>query len=212
MSVSAHFAPGRQRIKSSDRQVLVLLLVLSEMARCSAPVSVWCCLHQLAASLCSKQGSKKGKTDTSSELIYSLLLPNNHFYVCATLMCVSATNVCEWCVKRILCVLSSPRESGKNDTHSQHPVRPWGHSSESWLPQTRFVPFVNTVHTDVFTGTRVDVCSPADACEFSIVKQWASNNSRVSPSGEMWWPLIISHCFMVMVFGSWDRKTAKKQL
>lgn len=40
ISVSVHFAPGRQRIKSSDRQVLVLLLVLSETERCRAPVSV----------------------------------------------------------------------------------------------------------------------------------------------------------------------------
>lgn len=160
-----------------------------------------------------KTREQKRKTDTSSELIYSLLLPNNHFYVCATLMCVSATNVCEWCVKGILYVFPHLQGSqGKNDTHSQHPVRPWGHSSETWLPQTRFIPFVNTVHTDMFTGTRVDVCSPADACEFSIVKQWASNNSRVSLSGEMRWPLIISHCFMAMVFGSWDRKAAMKQL
>lgn len=45
MSISAHFAPGRQCIKSSDRQVLVLLLVLSETVRCRALASVWCTLH-----------------------------------------------------------------------------------------------------------------------------------------------------------------------
>lgn len=76
MSVSSHFAPGRQWIKSSDRQVLVLLLVLSETARCRAPVSVWCSLHQHAAARVQNRGGrrrKKRQTDTSSELIYSLL-------------------------------------------------------------------------------------------------------------------------------------------
>lgn len=55
----------------------------------------------------------------------------------------------------------------------QHPVRPWGHFSESLLPQAHFNPFVNTVYFDMFTGTRVSVCLPADACGLIHGHTWA---------------------------------------
>lgn len=45
----------------------------------------------------------------------------------------------------------------------QHPVRPWGHFSESLLPQAHFNPFVNTVYFDMFTGSRVE-CVLACRC------------------------------------------------
>lgn len=95
MSVSSHFAPGRQWIKSSDRQVLVLLLVLSETARCRAPVSVWCSLHQHAAARVQNRGEKKKKKTDRYFLWAHLLtpLPNSRFYGCVTLMCKS--DMCE---------------------------------------------------------------------------------------------------------------------
>lgn len=134
ISVSTHFAPGRQWIKSSDRQVLVLLLVLSKTARCQAPASVWCSLHQYATL---KSKTEEKKTDRYFLWAHLLsTLPNNHFYGSITLMCVSY--ICEWmtecvrvCVylsvcKRIsLCLCSSPRETGKNDTSPNILSYPW---------------------------------------------------------------------------------------
>lgn len=101
MSVSAHSAPGRQWIKSSDRQVLVLLLVLSEMARCRAPASVWCSLHQHTT----LKSKTDGKKDRQILPLSSSTLPNNHFYGCITLMCVGY--ICEWmteCVRVCVCL------------------------------------------------------------------------------------------------------------
>lgn len=103
----------------------------------------------------SKTGEKR---QTSSELMDSTL-SNNHFYACVTRKAEHVySGLCISVCKRIsLCVPSSPRESGKNDTTPQHPVRPRGHSSESLLPQTHFKPFVNTLHFDMITGSGEDV-------------------------------------------------------
>lgn len=113
MSVSAHFAPGRQRIKSSDRQVLVLLVVLSEMARCSAPVSVWCCLHQHAAAYVQNKGAKKEDRYFLWAHLLSTSAKQPFLCVCNTDVCIGYKCVWVMCKRNSLCVPSSPRESGK---------------------------------------------------------------------------------------------------
>lgn len=82
--------------------------------------------------------------------------------------------VCVCVCKRVsLCLCSSLRESGKKLHIPQHPVRPWGHSPESLLPQTHFNPFVNTVRSDMFTKTRVGVCTPVDVHALMHSHTWA---------------------------------------
>lgn len=126
MSVSAHFAPGRQRIKSSDRQVLVLLSVLNGMARCRAPVSVWCCLDQHAAAYVQNKGEKERERDRERKRNTDTVLPlssstlyfcQTTIFMCAQHRCVNALYVCEWCVKGFLYVFPHHQGSqGKNDT------------------------------------------------------------------------------------------------
>lgn len=157
-------------------------------------------------SLCSKQGREREKKKERQILPLSsstLYFCQTTIFMCAQHGCVYALYVCEWCVKGFLYVFPHHQGSqGKNDTHSQHPVRPWGHSSELWLPQTRFIPFVNTVHVDMFSGMRVDVCSPVDAWEFSMVKHWASINSYVIT--ERWDVMAINHKSLFYGDGVWQ--------